>query len=188
MASSHYNTRPRKISTWAPEFHETNFRDVPTLTVCPGCRSTVVTKTWFRKKKSTCCPCVIHPTLIHIFKDTMHSCPRCSIEIASFNRFWINFRKKHDNQVTLAFKQQLMQVQSICVPITVQTDPLSEGNSERVIMDLDNCFNDAFTLSEEDETLESLLPVVNGDTTKKSRKKSMGKRIAQYKKRKVSCQ
>lgn len=41
-----------KISTAAPLASETEFEDVPVLTICPFCQQKVVTKTHFDKKKT----------------------------------------------------------------------------------------------------------------------------------------
>ena len=46
------STGERKISTMAPPASETDFGDVPVLTICPYCEKKVVTKTHFSKKKS----------------------------------------------------------------------------------------------------------------------------------------
>lgn len=43
-----------KVSMFAPEANDTDFNDVPVVTICPHCRLKVVTKTSYGKSK----PCL----------------------------------------------------------------------------------------------------------------------------------
>ncbi|XP_057300632.1 cell death-inducing p53-target protein 1-like [Hydractinia symbiolongicarpus] len=94
--------RERRKSVWAPAATATKFEDVPVYTICPYCNQKVVTKTHFKRGRKNwyCCFCL--PYFLDVFKDVIHSCPKCNRQISIYNRFRLGFFKRDNMSNTSA--------------------------------------------------------------------------------------